>query len=242
MDNQQISDNVDSRAFLRGRECLNLFLPAYGEEETVVPQSCPCQYCMGGSSRHPSLGVSLSEIQSLNPEFVDLDSDDLQESTGGSLASSSSQARELPAGQPAASPSSQNEPAAPAVGRTATSTSSSDEVPTGNGKSSQKRPRKKPAGAVARKLKCDGDDDSCRNCKAHNTPCMTTDRLSGMTWGRGHVRRIEDHNSVLIRHVHDMHAVLKRFGVTPEVSEEVKAALQYKARYATQQDEQAGDQ
>ena len=52
-----------------------------------------------------------------------------------------------------------------------------------------------------RKMRCDGRPDGCAPCVQNQTPCKTTDRMTGIANERGHVKRLEQRIKTLEKHI-----------------------------------------
>ncbi|KAF2494025.1 hypothetical protein BU16DRAFT_512265 [Lophium mytilinum] len=67
-----------------------------------------------------------------------------------------------------------------------------------------------------RKIRCDGRAGGCSPCLQNNTPCKTTDRITGRATTRGHTEALESQVNSLRNHVAELQAQLKELGVEPK--------------------------
>ncbi|OCL13120.1 hypothetical protein AOQ84DRAFT_226366 [Glonium stellatum] len=64
-----------------------------------------------------------------------------------------------------------------------------------------------------RKIRCDGRPGGCSPCIQNNTPCKTTDRITGRATTRGHTEALESENTYLRQQVAELQSQLKDLGV-----------------------------
>ncbi|KAI9684154.1 MAG: hypothetical protein M1829_003424 [Trizodia sp. TS-e1964] len=62
-----------------------------------------------------------------------------------------------------------------------------------------------------RKIRCDGLRGGCSPCSQNNTPCRTTDRITGRATSRGYVEDLEDRNRELEERVKELEARLAAY-------------------------------
>ncbi|KAF2755275.1 hypothetical protein EJ05DRAFT_442644 [Pseudovirgaria hyperparasitica] len=63
-----------------------------------------------------------------------------------------------------------------------------------------------------RKIRCDGRPGACSPCAQNNTPCKTTDRITGRATTRGHTEHLEAENDYLKRIIADLQSQLRDTG------------------------------
>ena len=63
-----------------------------------------------------------------------------------------------------------------------------------------------------RKMRCDGRPDGCAPCVQNQTPCKTTDRMTGIANERGHVKRLEQRIKNLEKHIRRLEDRLTSIG------------------------------
>ena len=63
-----------------------------------------------------------------------------------------------------------------------------------------------------RKMRCDGRLDGCGPCTQNQTPCRTTDRMTGIANERGHVKRLEHRIRDLDNHIRGLEGRLTSLG------------------------------
>lgn len=63
-----------------------------------------------------------------------------------------------------------------------------------------------------RKMRCDGRPDGCGPCMQNQTPCRTTDRMTGIANERGHAKRLEQRIRELYNHICGLEGQLTSLG------------------------------
>ena len=63
-----------------------------------------------------------------------------------------------------------------------------------------------------RKMRCDGRPDGCGPCMQNQSPCRTTDRMTGIANERGHVKRLEQRIRELDSHIRGLEGRLTSLG------------------------------
>jgi len=63
-----------------------------------------------------------------------------------------------------------------------------------------------------RKMRCDGRPDGCAPCTQNQSPCKTTDRMTGIANERGHVKRLEQRIRELQIHIRGLEGRLMSMG------------------------------
>ena len=75
-----------------------------------------------------------------------------------------------------------------------------------------------------RKMRCDGRPDGCGPCQFNQTPCRTTDRMTGIANERGHVPRLEQRIRELDNHIRGLEGRLMSLGADVKPFAEGSAA------------------